>query len=81
MERLEWQRKASKAGVAKVPRSRFCQHALKKAEANAHTPCFTLIEQALSVFLTLIMFNDPWVLPDEVCVIVFTFFHEGEYDP
>ncbi len=38
MERLEWQRKASKAGVAKVPRSRFCQHALKKAEANAHTP-------------------------------------------
>ena len=46
-----------------------------------HTPCFTLIEQALSVFLTLIMFNDPWVLPDEVCVIVFTFFHEGEYDP
>ena len=29
MERLEWQRKASKAGVAKVPRSRFCQHALK----------------------------------------------------
>ena len=30
MERLEWQRKASKAGVAKVPRSRFCQHALKK---------------------------------------------------
>ncbi len=27
------------------------------------------------------MFNDPWVLPDEVCVIVFTFFHEGEYDP
>lgn len=45
------------------------------------TPCFTLIEQALSVFLTLIIFNDPWVLPDEVCVIVFTFFHEGEYDP
>ena len=44
-------------------------------------PCFTLIEQALSVFLTLIIFNDPWVLPDEVCVIVFTFFHEGEYDP
>lgn len=38
MERLEWQRKASKAGVAKVSRSRFCQHALKKAEANAHTP-------------------------------------------
>ena len=32
-------------------------------------------------FLTLIIFNDPWVLPDEVCVIVFTFFHEGEYDP
>ena len=29
MERLEWQRKASEAGVAKVPRSRFCQHALK----------------------------------------------------
>ena len=48
---------------------------------NSGTPCFTLIEQALSVFLTLIMFNDPWVLPDEVCVIVFTFFHEGEYDP
>ena len=45
-----------------------------------HTPCFTLIEQALSVFLTLIIFNDPWVLPDEVCVIVFTFFLEGEYD-
>ena len=45
------------------------------------SPCFTLIEQALSVFLTLIIFNDPWVLPDEVCVIVFTFFHEGEYDP
>lgn len=48
---------------------------------SPHTPCFTLIEQALSVFLTLIIFNDPWVLPDEVCVIVFTFFHEGEYDP
>lgn len=45
------------------------------------SPCFTLIEQALSVFLTLIIFNDPWVLPDEVCVIVFTFFYEGEYDP
>jgi len=49
--------------------------------AICKTPCFTLIEQALSVFLTLIIFNDPWVLPDEVCVIVFTFFHEGEYDP
>ena len=49
--------------------------------SELHTPCFTLIEQALSVFLTLIIFNDPWVLPDEVCVIVFTFFHEGEYDP
>ena len=49
--------------------------------AISKAPCFTLIEQALSVFLTLIMFNDPWVLPDEVCVIVFTFFHEGEYDP
>ena len=48
---------------------------------TVETPCFTLIEQALSVFLTLIIFNDPWVLPDEVCVIVFTFFHEGEYDP
>ena len=48
---------------------------------NSGTPCFTLIEQALSVFFTLIIFNDPWVLPDEVCVIVFTFFHEGEYDP
>ena len=45
------------------------------------SPCFTLIEQALSVFLTLIIFNDPWVLPDEICVIVFTFFYEGEYDP
>ena len=30
-----------------------------------HTLCFTLIEQALSVFLTLIIFNDPWVLPRE----------------
>ena len=49
--------------------------------AISKAPCFTLIEQALSVFLTLIIFNDPWVLPDEVCVIVFTFFHEGEYDP
>ena len=34
MERLEWQRKASKAGVAKVPRSRFCQHALKKSRSQ-----------------------------------------------
>ena len=52
--------------------------------AGAHissTPCFTLIEQALSAFLTLIMFNEPWILPDEICVIVFTFFYEGEYDP
>ena len=45
-----------------------------------HTPCFTLIEQALSAFLTLIMFNEPWILPDVVYVIDFTFFHEGEYD-
>ena len=33
-ERLEWQRKASEAGVAKVPRSRFCQHALKKSRSQ-----------------------------------------------
>ena len=44
------------------------------------TPCFTLIEQALSAFLTLIMFNEPWILSDVVYVIEFTFFHEGEYD-
>ena len=70
----------------------FAPHALKGQKllaqgialgiiAISKAPCFTLIEQALSVFLTLIIFNDPWVLPDEVCVIVFTFFHEGEYDP
>ena len=61
MEHLEWQRKASEGGVAKVPRSRFCQHALKGQKLLAQgialgiiainkTPCFTLIEQALSVF-------------------------------
>ena len=48
--------------------------------SKPHTPCFTLIEQALSAFLTLIMFNEPWILPDVVYVIDFTFFHEGEYD-
>ena len=59
-----------------------CRQAfILEVEVSPHTPCFTLIEQALSVFLTLIIFNDPWVLPDEVCVIVFTFFYEGEYDP
>ena len=31
-------------------------------------------------FLTLIMFNEPWILSDVVYVIEFTFFHEGEYD-
>ena len=67
------------------------QHALKGqkllAQGNAlgimaigKAPCFTLIEQALSAFLTLIMFNEPWILPDVVYVIDFTFFHEGEYD-
>ena len=25
------------------------------------------------------MFNEPWILPDVVYVIDFTFFHEGEY--
>ena len=35
MERLEWQRKASKAGVEKVPRSRFCQHACRPERAKA----------------------------------------------
>lgn len=50
------------------------------SQVLSHTPCFTLIEQALSAFLTLIMFNEPWILPDVVYVIDFTFFHEGEYD-
>lgn len=53
---------------------------LKFRKFLPHTPCFTLIEQALSAFLTLIMFNEPWILPDVVYVIDFTFFHEGEYD-
>ena len=53
----------------------------ERAEAPiSSTPCFTLIEQALSAFLTLIMFNEPWILSDVVYVIEFTFFHEGEYD-
>ena len=66
-------KKLSLWGVKEVRRTEVSQ-------VLSHTPCFTLIEQALSAFLTLIMFNEPWILSDVVYVIEFTFFHEGEYD-